>query len=47
VLSELKSLARKGKLVDSVVRKKNPPLYGAAIRLFGSFSKARKAAGAK
>jgi hypothetical protein len=47
VLIELKSLARKGKLVDSVVRKKNPPLYGAAIRLFGSFAKARKAAGAK
>jgi hypothetical protein len=47
VLADLKSIAKKGKLIDSIVRKKNPPLYGAAIRLYGSFAKARKAAGAK
>jgi hypothetical protein len=43
VLTELKALARRGKLVDSLVRRRNPPLYGAAIRLFGSFIKAKKA----
>jgi hypothetical protein len=48
VILELKK-AGKGKKVlqDVAVRSKNPPLYGAAVRLFGSFAKARKSAGLK
>jgi len=48
VLKELKA-ARKThkKLTDSVIRKNNPALYGALVRLFGSFSAAMKGAGSK
>jgi hypothetical protein len=46
VIAELKKIAKgKKKLADIAVRGKNPPLYGAAVRMFGSFPKARKAAG--
>jgi len=46
VLAELKKLAKGKKvLLDVTVRSKNPPLYGAAVRLYGSLPKARKAAG--
>ncbi len=48
VVAELKKMSKKQKkLLDTTVRGKNPPLYGAAVRLFGSFAKARKAAGIK
>jgi hypothetical protein len=48
VLAELKSLARTNKtLSDSVLRKENPALYGASLRLFGTFTAARAAAGIK
>lgn len=48
VLKELKQMARKnGKLTDPILRKSDAGLYGAAIRLFGSFTKARRAAGIK
>ncbi|MCE9558014.1 MAG: hypothetical protein K8R88_03600, partial [Armatimonadetes bacterium] len=48
VVAELKKLGKKKKsLPDTAVRGKNPPLYGAAVRLFGTFAKARKAAGLK
>lgn len=48
VLLELKKMAKgKKPLLDSVIRAKNPPLYGAAVRLFGTLPKARKAAGVK
>jgi len=36
-----------GHLSDSSIRKENPALYGAAVRLFGSFTAARTAAGIK
>jgi hypothetical protein len=36
-----------GHLSDSTVRRENPALYGAAVRLFGSFTAARTAAGIK
>ena len=32
-------------LSDSSVRRRHPALYGAAVRLFGSFTAAREAAG--
>lgn len=48
VTKELKSRKKTKKLVsDSAVRKEHPALYGAALRLFGTFSAARTAAGLK
>ena len=48
VIAELKKMAKgKKPLLDSVIRAKNPPLYGAAVRLYGTLPKARKAAGVK
>ena len=48
VLRGLKSAGRAGKhLSDSAVRRADPALYGAAIRLFGTFTAARKAAGVR
>jgi hypothetical protein len=46
VMRGLKSTHRSGKpLSDSAVRREHPALYGAAVRLFGSFTAARTAAG--
>jgi hypothetical protein len=46
VVRRLKSTKRDGlNLADSAVRRNDPALYGAAVRLFGSFTAARKAAG--
>ena len=46
VLRALKHSQRAGKpLSDTAVRKEHPALYGAAVRLFGSFTAARTAAG--
>jgi|SRR3984957_3722450 len=46
VISAIKSAARGGEsMSDSHIRKQSPALYGAAVRLFGSFIKARTAAG--
>jgi hypothetical protein len=48
VTKALKAAKRAGdKLSDSAVRKQHPALYGAAVRLFGSFTAARTAAGVK
>jgi hypothetical protein len=48
VLKEIRRAARKGnRLADSQVRKEFPALYGAAIRLFGTFTAARKLSGVK
>ena len=48
VLKGLKAARRAGRhLSDSAVRKEDPALYGAAVRLFGSFTAARAAAGIK
>jgi len=48
VIQGLKSARRAGqRLSDSYIRNNNSALYGAAVRLFGSFTKARKAAGIK
>jgi hypothetical protein len=48
VIKAIKALARAGKsLSDSDIRRDSPALYGASIRLFGTFTAARKAAGAK
>lgn len=48
VLKAIKAAARGGnRLADSSVRRDHPALYGAAIRLFGKFTAARKAAGVK
>jgi hypothetical protein len=48
VIAALKAWKRAGKHVsDSVVRKDNSALYGACVRLFGSFTAARSAAGIK
>ena len=48
VVRGLKSAKRAGRhLSDSTVRKEDPALYGAAVRLFGSFTAARTAAGIK
>ncbi len=46
VIKALKQVARKGQHIsDSAMRKESPALYGAAVRLFGSFTRAREAAG--
>jgi len=46
VVRGLKQAQRSGKpLSDSAVRRDHPALYGAAVRLFGSFTSARTAAG--
>jgi hypothetical protein len=48
VIRALKQAKRSGgMLADSAVRREEPALYGAAVRLFGSFSAARAAAGLK
>jgi hypothetical protein len=48
VINEIKAAARNGaRLADSQVRRDNPALYGASIRLFGTFTAARKVAGVK
>jgi hypothetical protein len=48
VLKDIQRVARTGSSVaDSQVRREMPALYGAAIRLFGTFTAARKAAGVK
>jgi hypothetical protein len=48
VMRGLKSARRSGQhLSDSAVRKESPSLYGAAVRLYGSFTAAREAAGIK
>lgn len=48
VVRGLKSAKKKGRhLSDSSVRREEPALYGAAVRLFGSFTAARTAAGIK
>jgi hypothetical protein len=48
VVRALKKVRRDGARVsDSAVRKEHPALYGAAVRLFGSFTEARTAAGIK
>jgi hypothetical protein len=48
VIKSLKVLKKSGKRVsDSIIRREEPALYGAAIRLFGSFTTARTAAGIK
>ncbi|HEX8524148.1 MAG TPA: hypothetical protein VF669_17980 [Tepidisphaeraceae bacterium] len=45
VLQSLKQAHRHGQnLSDSSIRKDNPALYGAAVRLFGTFTSARHAA---
>jgi hypothetical protein len=45
VLQALKTAHKKGATSDTIVRHKDPGLYGAALRLFGTFSAARSAAG--
>jgi hypothetical protein len=48
VVRGLKSAVKSGKaLSDSAVRRDEPALYGAAVRLFGTFTAARTAAGIK
>lgn len=48
VLKAIKHASRNGSsLADSRVRRENPALYGAAIRMFGTFTTARKLAGVK
>ncbi|QOV91499.1 hypothetical protein [Humisphaera borealis] len=48
VIKSIKAAKRSGKkLSDSSIRKEEPALYGAAVRLFGSFTLARTAAGVK
>src|SRR5689334_16229570 len=48
VTAALRSMKRSGKgVTDSEVRRDNSALYGAAQRLFGSYTKARTAAGVK
>jgi len=48
VIKEIKSAARNGlRLADSQVRRDSPALYGASIRLFGTFTAARRIAGIK
>jgi hypothetical protein len=45
VIDALKSARREGRhLADSAIRRDNPALYGAAVRLFGTFTAAREAA---
>jgi hypothetical protein len=46
VIAALKKAHRaRQSLADSSIRRENPALYGAAVRLFGAFTAARKAAG--
>ena len=46
VLQEIKRIKRsRGSLSDSSVRKEHSALYGAAVRLFGTFTRARAEAG--
>lgn len=46
VVRALRSVARReGSLTDTIVRRNDAALHGASIRLFGSFSRARIAAG--
>jgi hypothetical protein len=48
VLAAIKSAGKRGThLSDSAMRQQYPALYGAAVRLFGAYTKARKAAGVK
>jgi hypothetical protein len=48
VTKALKLVKKSGKRVsDSTIRQEQPALYGAAVRLFGSFTAARTAAGIK
>ena len=48
VIAGLKAAKRAGNPVsDSAVRREHPALYGAAVRLFGSLTAAREAAGIK
>lgn len=48
VIKAIKAVKRAGKkLSDSAIRKDDPALYGASVRLFGSFTAARAAAGVK
>ncbi len=47
VIRSLRAARKDGQLTDSMIRKRQPALYGAAIRLFGSFLAARNAAGIK
>ena len=48
VVRGLKSAKKSGgRLSDSSVRREHPALYGASVRLFGSFTAAREAAGIK
>lgn len=45
IIQALKSAQREGRhLADSAIRRDNPALYGAAVRLFGTFTAARHAA---
>jgi hypothetical protein len=45
VLEALKRSNKRGATSDTAVRSADPGLYGAAVRLFGSFTAARRAAG--
>jgi hypothetical protein len=48
VTKSLRAIGKAGSSVsDSSVRREHPALYGAAVRLFGSFTSARSAAGMK
>ncbi|MGH7213464.1 MAG: hypothetical protein ACREIT_01595 [Tepidisphaeraceae bacterium] len=48
VTAAIKKMNRSGKsLADSAIRQEHPALYGAAVRLFGTFTSARTAAGIK
>jgi hypothetical protein len=48
VVAAIKSAGKRGThLSDSAMRQQYPALYGAAVRLFGTYTKARKASGAK
>jgi hypothetical protein len=48
VIRSIKAAARGGQsLADSRIRGESPALYGASIRLFGTFTAARRAAGVK
>jgi hypothetical protein len=48
VVKQLKLAKKTGKHVsDSAIRREQPALYGAAVRLYGSFTAARAAAGLK
>jgi hypothetical protein len=48
VIKALRGIKKSGaRLSDSVIRRDHPALYGAAVRLFGSFTTARASAGIK